>query len=173
MAYLRHSTRHAHQSLVDYMGSKLYDLGWTHTGSVPFDAPVVQLNSSFPDEWDESSVLEPGTLVITLGDESAAREEELGPLTSINIPFFIDCFMDTDSVALALALDVRDILCGRLSNTSFILDVYNYNESEPFPSGYQMEFEDVVRDRVRPKWHVVKVTAVMYFNDLVDMEESS
>lgn len=165
--YLRHSSRHAHQTLVDYVKNQLGTLDWTNAGNVPFGAPVVTVNSDFPDEWDESSVLEPGTVIVTLGDEHATVEEELGPLASISLPFFIDCFMDTDSVALALSLDIRDVLCGRLSGSSVYQIVKNYNEDIPADSAYQMEFEDVVRDRVRPKWHVVKVTAVMYFNDLV------
>lgn len=173
MAYLRHSTRHAHQSLMAYLSAHLEALGWTVPNNVPFGAPPVAIVGTFPDEWDEVSVLDPGMMVITVGDEDSAREEELGPLTSIEIPFFIDCFMDTDGVALALACDVRDILNGRFANTLNWEHVYNYNGEEPEISGYTMEFEDTVRERIKNKWHVVKTSAIMYFNDVRQEEESS
>lgn len=164
--YLRHSSRHAHQSIIDHIKLHLEALDWTVPGSVPFGAPIVTVLDGFPDEWDEDSLLEPGTVVITLGDEDAAREEELGPLTSIELPCFFDCYMDTDSVALALSLDIRDILTGRMVNTKTSLNVSNYNETVPAESGYNLEFEDVIRSRIRNKWHVVKATATMLFNDV-------
>ncbi len=173
MAYLRHSTRHAHQSLIDYLKYRLELLNWTDPDNVPFGSPAVVIKSGFPDEWDTNSVLDPGMLVITVGDEAPAREAELGPLASIEIPFFVDCFMDTDGVALALSCDVRDILTGRFAGTKASLPVYDYSDGEPFESGYVMEFEDTERDRVKNKWHVVKTSAIMYFNDVRQEEESS
>lgn len=168
MAYLRHSTRHVHQTVIDLLTAHLDALYWTEPGFVPFGADAVAIMDGFPNEWDETSVLGPGLVVITLGDEDAAREEEVGgPLTSIEIPFFVDCFMDTDSVALALSLDVRDFFTGRMINTKTLQDVTNYNLSDkPVATGYQMEFEDVTRSRVKNKWHVVKVSAVLYFPDV-------
>lgn len=173
--YLRHSTRHVHQTVLDYLTSHLDSLGWTDPGDVPFNSPAVAILDGFPDEWDEVSVLDPGMLVVTVGNEDSAKEEELGGLLkSIEIPFFVDCFMDTDGVALALSCDVRDILTGRFVDSSPMQQVTNYNDYPSTPAeGYQIEFEDVVRERVKNKWHVVKCSAVLLFNDVRQQEESS
>ncbi len=166
--YLRHSTRHLHKTLFDYLSDQLATMGWTVDGSVPFNAPVVTLHEVMPDEWEEASVLEPGTVAITLGDEDAALNQELGgPLATIEVPFFVDCFMDTPGTTLALALDIRDIFCGRTSGSLRIMNVTNYNPSSPTSApGYTVEFEDVVREKIKKNWEVVKFTACMYFPDM-------
>lgn len=167
VGYLRHSTRHLHRTVYDYLNTELTALGWTVADSVPFNAPVVRMQETLPDEWDQASVLEPGTVAVTLGDENATQGQELGgPLGLIEVPIFIDCFMDTDSTALALALDVRDIFTGRIGTARRYKPVNNYNVTpEVEATGYSVEFDDVVRDRVKNKWHVVKLTAQMYFPD--------
>jgi hypothetical protein len=165
--YLRHSTRHLHKTVFDYVNAQLTNMGWTIDGDVPFGAPPVVMQDVLPEEWDEESLLEPGTVAVTLGDEDAATNEELGgPLASIEVPFFIDVFMDTPGTTLALALDIRDILCGRVPGSSRHHNVTNYNPSTPTPpTGYTFVFEDVIRENVRKNWEVVKATAVMYFPD--------
>lgn len=164
---LRHSTRHLHRTVFDYLNDQLTAMGWTVEGDVPFNAPVVTLQDVLPDEWDEASVLEPGTVALTLGDEDAALNQEMGgPLALIQVPFFVDCFMDTDSTALALALDIRDIFTGRAPGSVRFLDVINYNPDTPQVAvGYTVEFDDVIRQRVKKSWHVVKITAMLYFPD--------
>jgi hypothetical protein len=166
-AYLRHSTRHLHKTLFDYLNTQLTELGWTVDGNVPFGAPPVIMQDVLPEEWDEESLLEPGTLALTVGDEDAAANQELGgPLAAIEVPFFVDCFMDTPGTSLALALDVRDIFCGRVPGSKRVLNVTNYNNSPATQAlGYTVEFEDVIRQNVRKNWEVVKLTAVMYFPD--------
>lgn len=165
--YLRHSTRHLHKTVFDYLSNQLATLGWTVDGDVPFDAPTVRLQEELPDEWDSAKVLKPGTVAITLGDENEAKNQELGgPLALIQVPLFIDVFMDTPGTTLALALDVRDIFTGRLPGTVRFLDVYDYSPNTPaIAQGYRMEFEDVIRQNVKKNWEVVKITAMLYFPD--------
>jgi hypothetical protein len=173
MTYLRHSSRQAHQSVIDYITNGLDALGWTDPDNTPFGATTVAILDGFPDEFDETKVLDPGMMVITIGDEDSAREEELGALKSIEIPIFIDCFQDTDGIALALACDVRDILEGRFQGTLNWSHVYDYTNGEPFPSGYTVEFEDTTRERIKNRWHVIKTSAIMFFNDVRQEPEDS
>lgn len=164
---LRHSTRHLHKSLFQYLSTALTANGWVE-GDINFGCPPVILEDVLPEEWDEESILKPGTMAITVGDETGALGQELGgPLAMIQIPFFVDVFMDTPGTTLALALDVRDILCGRLAGSTRYPVLYNYNPSTPIPAaGYSVEIEDVLRQNVKKNWEVVKFTACMYFPDV-------
>lgn len=166
--YLRHSTRHLHKTIFDYLNTQLTALGWTVPGDVPFGAPAVIMQDELPEEWAGDSVLMPGTVAVTLGDEDAAQNQELGgPLALIDVPFFIDVFMDTPGTTKALALDIRDIFCGRLPGSSRFLNVTNYNN---FPAtvaaGYTVEIDDVTRESVRRNWEIVKITANLFFPDV-------
>jgi hypothetical protein len=165
--FLRHSTRHLHKSLFDYLEARLDDLKWTISGEVPFGCPPVIMQDVLPEEWDEESVLVPGTLALTIGDEARSLGQELGgPLAMIEVPFFVDVFMDTPGTTLALALDVRDILCGRTKNSTRYPTMYNYNmDPEVQAPGFSIEIEDVFRSNIKRNWEVVKFTAVMYFQD--------
>lgn len=166
--YLRHSSRHLHRTVFDYLAGQLEELGWTVSGSVPFNSPVVKMQEVLPDEWKGDSVLAPGTLAVTLGDEPSAEGQELGgPLAQIEIPLFVDCFMDTPATTLALALDVRDIFCGRLPGTVRYLNVTDYNDPDmPVADGYSIEFTDVTRERIKKDWEVIKVTVVLTFPEV-------
>lgn len=169
---LRWSSRHVHQSVCDYVTERLEDLGWTVPGSVPTGSAPVRIITELPDEWDpEESMLENGTLAITLGDEPDAKPEEMGgSLASIDFPIFVDIYYNVPSEALSLALDVRDIFCGRLPGAKRYLDVTNYaSESNTLAPGYRMEFENVQRSKPSGKvgWQVVKCTAVLYFPETV------
>jgi hypothetical protein len=166
--YLRHSTRHLHRTIFEYLEGHLEAMGWTVSGSTPFGAPVVTMQAELPEEWDEQSVLMPGTVALTLGDEAQALNQEMGgPLALIEVPFFVDVFMDTPGTTLALALDIRDIFCGRAPGSTRYLRVKNYNPSTPVDApGYTMEFDDVYRQNQKKNWETVKITANMYFQDV-------
>jgi hypothetical protein len=165
--FLRHSTRHLHRSLFDYLQDRLEDTGWTGDQPINFGCEPVVMQDQLPEEWDQESVLVPGTMALTIGDEAQALGQELGgPLAMIEVPFFVDVFMDTPGTTLALALDIRDILCGRTKNSTRYPMMFNYNvDPEVQASGYSIEIEDVFRSNIKRNWEVVKFTAVMYFQD--------
>lgn len=170
--YLRHSSRHVHESICVYLDSLLTDLGWTVEGSVPFGAEPVTILRQLPDNWNpEEAPLENGTVAITLGDDPDARNEELGgALASMEIPIFVDIYYTEPSESVSLALDVRDIFCGRLPGSKRFLAVTNFASYPAVEApGYQLEFEDVTRERPtnRIGWQVVKVTAKLFFPEVV------
>lgn len=172
MTFLRHAGRHIHKTVLDYLDVQLTALKWRSPTESPFGAtPVTIVGSPVVkgDRFDES--VRPGLVAVTLGDELASSMDELGgPLAVQEYPFFIDIFGDNDSVATALATDVRDIFMGRLPGTQRFLRVKN-GATGAQVAGWQMEFEDV--ERVRPEttmphhWQVVKVTATTYFPEVV------
>jgi hypothetical protein len=171
MAQLRHSSRHIHQTVVKYLREQLTALGWIGPAdATPFGATPVDLLTSHPPEWQQEKRLQAGKVAITLGDEIMPDLEELGgPLSSVEHPIFVDIFMDDESIALALALDVRDIFHGRVPGSKRYLDVLDFTTAPPTPvDGWLLEFDDITR--VRPdnaiNWQVVKATAVAYYPEV-------
>lgn len=165
MTYLRHASRHVHHTVANHLTARLTELGWLTAGSVPFDAPPLQIKRTAGPLKDVRS----GEVRITLGDERAPDLEEMGgPLSTQDYPVFVDCFLDTEATCLALASDVRDVFLGRLGNR--FIPVINQITSTPV-EGWVIEFDDV--ERVRPEssmalhWQVVKVTAVTAFPETV------
>lgn len=171
MTYLRHSTRHVHHTVIKYLREQLTALNWIGSEeTTPFGATPVELFTVHPPEWKQDQKLQAGKVAITLGNEVMSTLEEMGgPLTSVEIPIFVDIYMDDESIALALALDVRDIFHGRLPDSVRWLPVLDFAESPPTAvEGWTLEFDDITR--VRPDdsivWQVVKVTALTYFPEV-------
>lgn len=171
--YLRHYSWHVHHSVFKYLEAQLGVLGWTSDieEERPFRAVKVSMQETLPPEFEETRVLSPGTVAVTLGSEPDTQEEELGGvLNSHDLPIFIDVFMDNEAMALALSNDIRDILKGRVPGSSRFMRVIDWASSGTTPApGYTVEFEDVLREKVTHKvnWQIVKVTAVLYFNEVI------
>ena len=172
MSYLRHASRHIHHTVATTIQDGLIALNWTIPGSTPFGAPVLRfqrttalVGGKLPDK------MSPGLVTITLGDEVEPDPEELGgALHSVELPIFIDIFMDKDAHALAAAEDIRDILLGRLAGTSRFVQVINQATGDPI-ADWQIELEDLERSRpdiaLTLHWQVIKVTARAYFIEVV------
>jgi hypothetical protein len=99
-------------------------------------------------------------------------EQELGgPLHSQELPFFVDCFMDKDAHALALATDVRDILRGRFAGSKRSLPVMDYTDAPAAEApGWRIEFQDIEREqiyRIPIYWQTVRATAFIEFPEEV------
>lgn len=170
MTYLRHSSRHIHHTVIKYLREQLTTLKWIGpANATPFGATPVELYANHPPEWKQDQRLQAGKVAITLGDEVMSTLEEVGgPLSSVEIPIFVDIYMDDESIALALALDVRDIFNGRIPGSVRALPVLDFIEQPPTPvPDWRIEFDDITR--VRPddaiNWQVVKVTALTYFQE--------
>jgi hypothetical protein len=173
MTFLRHAGRHVHKTVLDYLTAQLDDLGWRDAATTPFGATPVTIISRpvyMGDKLDATQIA-PGVVAVTLGDEGAPSEEELGgPLSLQEYPIFVDVFGDNEATTLALATDIKDIFMGRFEGSQRFLRVKNGSTGVEV-AGWRMEFEDV--ERVRPEtsqpyhWQVVKVTATTYFPEVV------
>lgn len=171
-AYLRHSARHVHHTVLEYLREQLTTLKWIGPPeTTPFGATPVDLSATHPPEWRQDQKLQAGKVAVTLGDELGSDLEELGgPLSSVEHPIFVDIYMDDESIALALALDVRDIFYGRIAGSRRWLPILDFSQSPPTEvPNWHLEFEDITR--VRPDdataWQVVKVTATTFFHEVV------
>lgn len=168
MTWLRHSARHVHATICDYLEGVLDDLDWTTT-SPPLGADQVNVIRYMPPE-SELTAIRAGTLAITLGEELDSNEEEMGgPLARQDMPVFVDIFQSKDAYARALAQDIKDAVKGRLPNTNSWLNVQNQalDPPEDVP-GWKMEFTDVEREqiyRLPIYWQSVRFTAEVYFPD--------
>lgn len=166
MAFLRHSTRHIHATVVKYLEDELDGLGWFGP-TTPFGAEVIRTQTFFPPE-SELATVTPGLVAITMGDELDAEEGELGgPLHRQEFPFFVHCFMSKDAYAVALATDVRDILRGRTATGQRVLDLLDFTDATPAAvDGWSMEITEVERDRMDRLpiyWQLVSFTLVVDF----------
>jgi hypothetical protein len=166
VTYLRHAARHVHHTVADHIEAQLVTLGWTTVGQVPFNAAPISIKRSAGTAPDIAA----GQVRISLGNEVAPAEEELGgPLASQEYPIFVDVFMDNETIALALASDIRDVLLGRIGGRRWLPVINQANDTEV--PGWTLELDDVERirpDHVLPMaWQVVKVTAIAYFPEVV------
>lgn len=175
MTYLRHAPRHVHHTVANHIAERLTAMGWTDATTTPFGAKpakVIKVPAIAGSQLIADRVTA-GTVAITLGDEYGPDLEEMGGnFTSQDYPIFVDVFQDTDASALALASDIRDIVLGRAAGSRRWLDVIDQSTKATVP-GWKIELDDV--DRVSPetamplRWQVVKVTAVAYFNDVLQV----
>lgn len=171
MTFLRHASRHVHQTMADHILNGLEELNWTDPMLTPLGAPAVRLQTTPALQGGRLGAnVAAGLVSVTLGNEFAPDLEEMGgPLSSQEYPVFIDMFMGTEGEALALACDIRDILLGRFEFAKRHLAVVDQVTSTSVP-GWMIELDDV--ERVSPDhnyslhWQVVKVTATTYYNEV-------
>ena len=165
MAYLRHATRHVHQTLSDLVRDRMDLLGWLGPeAAVPFGTTPAVFQLGRMDEALEKQIT--GNLIsVSFGEEPDLAELELGgALVMQQHVLFIDCLADTDAIALAMAGDIKDLLQGVAPDTSRFAPLYDYTRSPREElEGYQFEFVDVARRKpdvgYRQNWHVVLATA--------------
>lgn len=105
---LRFRIRHVHKTIADYLEQGLADLGWVappiNFGSVPITFLEFQ-----PDEAGKT--IAANTVAITLGDEPASQDQELGDgLRAIEFPVFVDVYGANQSIAASIASDIKDLL---------------------------------------------------------------
>jgi hypothetical protein len=164
---LRHSSRHVHQTVAKKIEDQLVALGWTDPLLTPFGATALRFQTSMPADYEASAKLAPGTVAITMMREFDSMEEEMGgPLASYEMPLFIDIFMENESLATAVALDVRDTLKGRFNNMVTIFPVLDFTQPVPTPvTGWQIELEDweMERSERSENWMTCRITARVYF----------
>lgn len=173
--WLRHTPRHVHATVLNYVRGHLETLGWTDQDTVPFGTansdPITLVDTpAITGDAKLVSGVESGIVACTIGDEFAPSDQELGgPLSLQEYPIFFDVLQKTDAAAKALAADIRDILLGRLDGTVRSLPLVNQVTGEEVP-GWVIELDDV--ERVGPlhkfplHWQVIKVTAAASFPEV-------
>ena len=167
MTYLRHAARHVQEGLADDLEAALGDLGWTGT-NVPFGTRALEVVRRRMDESEMKSITD-NLAAISWGDEPDYTEAELGGgLVSVEHVMFVDIVGVNDSISLAIAADVKDVLSGVAPGTTRFHVVRDYAQTPPAQVlGWQVEVDDVVRERPaaewRRFWQVVKATATVYF----------
>lgn len=172
MAFPRHSSRSIHAALVDRVTAGLTSLGWIGPeDGVPFGGSPLTVKDTRPFVGERiANTITAGDVVISAATETPATLEEIGgPLASMELPFFIDCFMDSIAEASALTSDIRDLLCGRVIGFRRFLPFIDKATNSNVP-GWTLELEDVERavpeHNLPLEWQAVHVTVVARFNEV-------
>lgn len=167
--YLRHLTRHVHETITQHVETWMGSLGWMGPpDQVPFGTSPALFQVGRMDEASVKQVT--GNLIaISYGDEPEETHIELGGgLVKQDYIVYIDCLADEDSVALAMANDVKDCLLGNAPLTSRFLRLHDHTNAPPTQlDDYLMEFTDVVRRKpevvYRANWHVIQTVCEMVY----------
>lgn len=162
---MRFRPRHVHQTVVQFVETQLDDLGWV-TPPINFGTTTVVVDSAEPDFGQ--TTLPDGNLVgISMGDEPPNWEEELGgAVESVNFVVFLDVIGATESVAVSIAADLKELL----RNKVLTLQDFTLSVDSPSPTTHFIEFESVMVETPtatvmdRRRWRVVKVTAHTVFS---------
>ena len=163
---LRFRVRHVHKTLADYLESELTRLGWVNA-PVNFATQPMTFLEFQPDEAGKA--IAANTVAITLGDEPAGTDEEMGGgLREIAFPVFVDVYGATQSIASSIASDVKAAMEDRF------LRVLDFTTSPGVATDEQIELDkdDVTVERpqasqamgdFRRYWRVVKTTARVHY----------
>lgn len=161
--HIRHASRHVQESISSMLVKFLAEYGWTGE-SPPYGAKPFTVQLRQPEPSDLQAV-EANTIFIGFGDESSARDRQLGGgLLLREFVVFVDVFGEKQSIALSCASDVKDRLEGLFGGTVYLRPT-NQATGLPLP-GYVGEFEDVERDAgtgSKVAWQKVAATFALTF----------
>lgn len=173
MAFPRHSSRYIHAALTERVTAGLTSLGWIGPADdVPFGGIPLTVKDTRPFVGERTaSTIEVGDVVVSATSERPAELEEIGgPLSTMELPFFVDCFMDSVAEASALTCDIRDLLMGRVEGFGRYLPFVDKATGQHIP-GWTLELDDVERavpeHNLPTEWQTVHVTVVAAFNEVV------
>lgn len=165
MTYLRFTVRHLQRTLEDHVLGILQTTGWRGP-DVPFGSAVVKFQRGRMDEAEMKAIT--GNLVgVSFGYEPDDDPVQLGGgLMQVEHVMFVDVIGVDETIALAIASDIKDHLAGRAPGTNRYVTMRSYLTDPPTPvAGHTLEMTEVVRDKpdsveYRRFWQVVKATAV-------------
>lgn len=164
---LRFRVRHVHKTVADFIEAELTALGWKNP-PVNFGTVPVTFLEFQPDEAGKP--IAANTVAITLGDEGAAEDEELGGgLRELAYPLFVDVYGANQSIAASIASDVKDILEDRYFP---VLDFTTDPVGVPTSEYIELDKDDLTVERpgaaasatdFRRYWRVVKSTVRVHY----------
>jgi hypothetical protein len=162
---LRFRGRHVTDTVAAFVRQRLDELGWV-TPPTNLDATPVTFVQAPPQVPAE---VVPNTIAVTLGDEPADFEEQLGgELVSVEYPVFVDLYAESRALAYRIGSDVKDILTRRT------IPLLDWTTDPPVTvPGSSIEFDNVSGPRTPEgaaalqgmdrHWRVVQATAYTYF----------
>lgn len=158
---MRHRQRHLHKTVVEYLRTELTALDWD-TGL--FGTPGITLIDYEPIEAGVTPVY--NTVAVSIGDQLADREWELGGLLVTGYALFIDVYPSSEPVGIALADDIKDLL----TNVAIPLKDFT-SDADGVETSFQIEFEDVLVEVLtsaattldKRLWRSVKSIAHLYW----------
>lgn len=173
MTYLRHATRHVHQTVLDRIRAGLVTDEWLDVadGAAPFGGDAILWQ---PRRMKESELLaittEQSIVAPWFASEPEPEPQELGGgLVMVAHALVIDVIGESDGVSLAITSDIMDRLTGLKPDTSRFEPVYDYSATpRTAVVGYQIEFVNVARSRpeaddMKRTWNVIVADAEVYF----------
>lgn len=163
---MRHRWRHVHKTLADHIEAQLTALGWV-VPPINFAAEPVTFIEVTP-EVDKGVDVKNNTVAITLGDEPADQDEEMGDgLKSTDFPLFVDVYGENATIARAICSDVKSIL------NDLYLHVIDFTSTPTQTDEYiEIDKSTVIHETppasfgatdFRKHWRVVKAIATTYF----------
>lgn len=172
MTALRFRARHVHRTIYQYVATSLATLGWPDVTAaeagtvVNFGSNGLTFMEFTPDE--SGIKIAPNTVAITLGDEPAARDWELGGgLRALPFPVHVDVYGANQGIATSIASDVKTLFEDRY------MQVKDFTADPPVDSQEYLEFDKDDVSITRPPgtgatdfrryWRVVNTTARIYY----------
>ena len=158
-------------NLISFVRDGLTDLGWFETDR--HHKPVSVINEGL--NWEEEA--EPNIVAVT-AEHVQEFEAEMGSnLADHTWQFYVDVYGESESVALHLATDIRDMLSGRMSSIGYTkpsLNVYDRTQATP-PLIFTCDIEDIEMDKsrfeakpFRYSWWVIAFTISDQYGDESD-----
>ena len=159
---MRHRQRHLHRTIFTTVRDALDDAGWI-TAPVNFGTTPVTVIDYEPQQIGETPAY--NTVAVSIGDQTADEEYELGGLMETSYAVFVDIYPTQESIGVAIAEDVKDVL------TDLLIPLKDYTSSAAgTDTEEQIEFRHVMVEVVpsaattldKRSWRVVKATAVCF-----------
>ena len=127
------------------------------------------LSTSVPESFEELSQWKAGRIAVTLGGEPPSNEGEVGgPLALVEMPVFVDVFMENARQASCVTEDLRDLLQGKVPGFSPVQPLYDYTQDPRAETPARIRFEDIEREPHPQinRWSMLKTVAVVEFRAL-------
>lgn len=164
---LRFRIRHVHKTVADYIEAEMVTLGWVNA-PVNFDTVPMTFLEFQPDEAGKA--IAANTVAITLGDEGAAEDEEMGDgLRAVAYPLFVDIYGANQSIAASIASDIKTLLEDHYMP---VLDFTTNPAGVPTTEQIELDKDEVTVERpnaavgatdFRRFWRIVKSTVVVHY----------
>lgn len=160
-------------NLVAYIKQGMADLDWFNPARNhdPIDV------RSEPVDWDVEAL--PNIVAVTM-EHSSEIESEMGSnLTENRWEFYVDVYCESQSLAIHLATDIRDLLRGKMPSIGFnkpVLEVFDLTQATPSMI-FTCDIEDLDMDKARmankpyqSSWWVINFTVVDEYGNQDDID---